>query len=97
MNTFETYDDVVRAAWDMHKSLYPMNGYYSVVSMHGAARYSKFMKDQKLLEEMLGIARPFLDGKVTQMSGAYGKTNYCCGGNFTAWLGARGYLDDKIG
>ena len=95
MNTFETYDDVVRAAWNMHKSLYPMNGYYSVVSMHGAARYSKFMKDQKLLEEMLGIARPFLDGKVTQMSGAYGKTNYCCGGNFTAWLGARGYLDDK--
>ncbi len=89
----KTYEDIVLSAWNKHKELHPMDGYFSLVSLHGIARYAKFTKNQPLLDEMKQFARPYLDGKVEKMCGAYGPTVYRFGGNFTAYLAVRGELD----
>lgn len=86
------YTSIVKSLWARHKASCPMNGYPALVSLHGMARFAKFMKDGALMAEMKEMARPFLDGKVEKMYGAYGQTVYRFGGNFTAYLAARGEL-----
>lgn len=91
-STDYSYSGIVRLAWERHKFMNSLDGYPALVSLHGMARFAKFTKDDELMAEMHTFARNFLDGKVEKMGGAYGSKVYRFGGNFTAYLAARGEL-----
>ena len=94
-----TYLDIVRNVWSTFKDNHSWNSYASILALSAYARVGKFGHHDDILEESVGIAGDYLNGKVERVGGAYDNYIYRVGGSASAWLFARGYLagaDEKL-
>ena len=88
------YSDVAVSIWRRFDVKSRRRSYCTLLAMNGMARLSKIMKDPEMRAEIAECLKPYLNGEVNDVIGAYGKTFYRYGGNAAAFMLVRGYLPE---
>ncbi len=91
-----SYKDVASRIWETYKSHSKFRTYGTILTMNGMARLSKITKDEKMRAEIAECLRPFINGEVDAVSGAYGKNVYRFGGNAAAFMLVRGFMPEAM-
>ncbi len=90
----ESFRNVALLVWKRYLRQAKFNHYGDILALTGAARLSKIIASPELAEEVRVLLRPFLEGRVAKVSGAYDEAIYRAGGNASAWMLVRGLLPE---
>lgn len=88
------YGDVAVSVWKKFDIGSRRRSYCTILAMTGMARLSKIMKDPEMRAEIAECLKPYLNGEVENVHGAYGRTAYRYGGNAAAFMLVRGFLPE---
>ncbi len=79
------YFDVAGSVWERYRKECELYCYTGILTMYAALRLADTIESKSIRDEALDMLRPFWNGKVAAVNGAYGEYVYRFGGNATAY------------
>ncbi len=80
--------------YEKYKAMHPIGFYTGILALQGLAHLAVDHDDEELVERVRQELLPFLRLEVDCASIHLNFQNYLCGGNATAYMAARGFLDE---